>query len=196
MKNTLYVVLFLLLFVGCKKDKPLPEPVIDNIEMDKDCYELDYKEQILTLEFLATNAQQRFEIGADWITLIEDSRAAKSYSQSFAVSENESSDMRSTYIKIFVGDVEYRVVVEQAARPEMLHLMIRHNTKHLYSPLWEGSNLRGSIDWGDGIREEYDEGIDHYYSSDAKYDARFEMENATGFRIEQLGNLEHLEIAF
>lgn len=82
MKRISYIIVTLILLAGCKRQQPLPEPVIDEIAMSKDNYKLDYKEQTLTLEF-ETNAEYRFEIGADWITLIDaDSRSLESYAQS------------------------------------------------------------------------------------------------------------------
>lgn len=194
MRKILYISVVLALFVGCKSDKPLPEPVIVEIVMDEDKYQLDHTGQTLTLEF-RTNAQYSFEIGAEWITPMEDSRAMESYTQSFAVAANDSADMRSTYIKIIAGEVEYTVTVEQAGKPEMFHLTLKHSQKQLQSPEWSGESIRGEVDWGDGTTEEYKEGISHTYTSDGQYKAKFEMENIEGFEIEQLGDIEHLNIA-
>lgn len=194
MRKILYISVVLALFVGCNTDKPLPEPVIDEIVMDEDKYQLDHTEQTLTLEF-RTNAEYRFEIGAEWITPMEDSRAMESYTQSFAVAANDSADMRSTYIKIIAGEVEYTVTVEQAGKPETFHLTLKHSQKQLQSPEWSGESIRGEVDWGDGTTEEYKEGINHTYTSEGQYKAKFEMENIEGFEIEQLGDIEHLDIA-
>ncbi|MBR2428744.1 MAG: BACON domain-containing protein [Alistipes sp.] len=195
MKRVLYIVVALILLAGCKKHKPLPEPVIDEITMEEDKYQLDYKGQTLTLEF-ETNAEYSFEIGDDWITLLDDSRAMVGYSQSFVVAENNSADTRSTYIKIIAGKVEYTVTVEQAGCPELFNLIIRHSTNSLDSPEWVGEKVEGYVDWGDGCEDTYSEGVSHDYTSEGKYSATFEMEGVDGFEIKRLGDIEHLGIAF
>lgn len=196
MKRISYIIVTLILLAGCKRQQPLPEPVIDEIAMSKDNYKLDYKEQTLTLEF-ETNAEYRFEISADWITLIDaDSRSLESYAQSFAVAENTTQDERSTYIKIVAGEVEYAVTVTQGVKPEMFNLTIKHSAMHLDSPVWSGENVGGEIEWGDGCKEAYSEGISHDYTSDEQHSAKFEMTSVDGFEIEQLGEIEHIEIAY
>lgn len=195
MRKILYIFVVLALLAGCKRENPLPEPEVDNIEMDADNYQLDYREQTLTLEF-ATNAEYRFEIGADWITPIETSRAMESHTQNFTVAENTTTDLRSTYIKIVAGEVEYSVTVVQSAKAEMFNLTLRHSAKHLQSPEWRGENVSGKVDWGDGITESYNEGLTHDYTSDGKYSAKFEMENIEGFEIKRLGDIEHLDIEY
>lgn len=194
MRKIFYILMPVLLMVGCQGDKPISEPEVDNIEMGSDNYQLDYEAQTLTLEF-ATNAEYSFEIGAEWITLVEHSRAMKSYTQSFAITENDSADVRSTYIKIIAGEVEYTVTVEQAGRPEMFHLTLKHSMKQLQSPEWSGDSVRGEVEWGDGTKEAYKEGLAHDYAADGKYSAKFEMENVDGFEIERLGDIEHFDIA-
>lgn len=196
MKRISYLIIALILLAGCKRQQPLPEPVIDEITMDKDEYMLDYKEQVLTLEF-ATNAEYSFEIGADWITIVEaDSRSLVSHSQSFAIAENTTQDERSTYIKIVAGEVEYTVTVTQGAKPEVFNLTIKHSAKYLDSPVWSGENVAGEVEWGDGCKDTYSEGISHDYTSEGKYSATFEMTSVDGFEIKRLGDIEHLGIAF
>lgn len=196
MKRIFYLLVILLFLAACKRPQPLPEPIIDEIVMDEDYYELDYSEQILTLEF-KTNAEYSFEIGAEWITLIDnDSRTLEVCSQSFAIAENATQDERSTYIKIVAGEVEYTVTVTQGVKPEMFNLTIQHSTMHLDTPVWRGENVSGDIEWGDGSKEPYAEGISHDYASEQKRSAKFEMENVEGFEIERLGDIEHLVIAF
>lgn len=196
MKRISYLIIALILLAGCKRQQPLPEPVIDEITMDKDEYMLDYKEQVLTLEF-ATNAEYSFEVGADWITIVEaDSRSLESHSQSFAIAENTTQDERSTSIKIVAGEVEYTVTVTQGAKPEVFNLTINHSAKHLDSPVWSGENVGGEVEWGDGSREAYSEGISHDYASEGQHSAKFEMICVDGFEIEQLGEIEHIDITY
>lgn len=186
--------MLVLLLGGCKSPEPLPEPEIDEIVMEEDKYQLDHMEQTLTLEF-GTNAEYRFEIGAEWIALVEtDSRAMESYTQSFVVAANDSTDMRSTYIKIIAGEVEYIVTVEQSGKPEAFNLTLVHSMNRLQSPEWSGESVRGEVDWGDGAKEEYQEGMTHVYATAEKHLAKFKMENVEGFEMEQLGDIEHFEI--
>lgn len=74
-------------------------------------------------------------------------------------------------------------------------LTLRHNMDYLRSPEWSGESVRGEVEWGDGTKEAYKEGLDHDYAADGKYSAKFEMENVEGFEIERLGDIEHFDIA-
>lgn len=74
-------------------------------------------------------------------------------------------------------------------------LTLRHSMSRLHSPEWHGAAPQGTVDWGDGAKEEYREDMTHNYTSEGQYDAKFEMAEVDGFEIKQLGDIERINIA-
>ncbi len=184
-----------LVAMGCKSDKPLPEPVIDSLDVVEDDFELSYEAQVITLNF-ATNVEYSFEVGAEWITLAE-SRSDVNYEVCFIVAENTSRDERSSYIKITAGEVEAIIPVVQQGAPARMTLKLTHTNATLATPVWYGNDVNGRVEWGDGSSDSYAEGIEHDYSSDGSTanEALFDMRGAEGFHIPAIGDISDIEIA-
>ncbi len=85
---------------------------------------------------------------------------------------------------------------DEGVKVDVLNLTLRHSNEELVAPVWYGEDVRGQVDWGDGVKEEYTEGVAHDYAKSDRFEAVFEMENVEGFEIEQLGDLEHLDIEY
>lgn len=93
-------------------------------------------------------------------------------------------------------DGEIVISVSSPAEQPRMELVVGHSGETLGSPQWVGSNVRGTIDWGDGSSEKYDEGIKHSYEAEGEYKALFDMSGPIGFKIEQLGEIESIEISY
>ncbi len=186
-----------LVAMGCKSEKPLPlpEPVVDTLDVVEDSFDVSYEAQTIELNF-ATNVEYSFEVGAEWITLVE-SRSVESYKVCFTIAENLSRDERSSYIKIDAGDVEAKIPVLQRGAPERMTLKLTHTDATLAMPMWYGDAVSGRVEWGDGSSDSYAEGLEHDYASDGSisYDALFDMCGAEGFHIPAIGDISDIEIA-
>ena len=194
MTKYIYIIAALLLVVGCHKPTPAPTPEPDRVESAEARYELSYEAQTLELRF-DTNAEYSFELSADWIRLEEGSRGSdmKSYTVRFMVDENTSKKERVAYILILAGEAQHMVTVVQGAMPERMTLQLDHTNTKLLSPTWRGKVVTGNISWGDGAEQSYAEGASHSFSG-TKQSTKFDMRGATGFRIEQIDNIENIEI--
>lgn len=189
----------MLLAIGCKSKDPMPQPQpkptpqVDRIDIDKDYYLLTHESQTLEISF-AANAEYSIEIGDGWISEMVDSRAMESYVVKFAVEKNMSEDTRSTYIKIIVGNLEQSIVVEQSGTPKRsMTLELTHSESILISPTWRGEGVGGTILWGDGEEQQYEDGANHQFSG-VEHTTTFGMYGATGFRIESLGAINDITI--
>ena len=92
-------------------------------------------------------------------------------------------------------DSEIVISVSSPAEQPRMELVVGHSGATLGSPQWVGSNISGTIDWGDGSSEKYDEGIKHSYEAEGEYKALFDMQGPTGFKIEQLGEISSIAIS-
>lgn len=93
-------------------------------------------------------------------------------------------------------DGEIVISVSSPAKQPRMELVVGHSGATLGSPQWVGSNISGTIDWGDGSSEKYDEGIEHSYEAEGEYKASFDMIGPTGFKIGQLGEIDSIEITY
>ena len=158
-------------------------------------YEVGYKGEQLCFE-LNTNVKYDIEFSEAWLTL-GDTRALESYDIVVDVAANNSTSPREAEIVITGGKLTHRISVAQAASPDIIHLTIEHNELTLYSPLWYGDDVQGSVVWDDGLAAElWNEGASYAYDSltNDTRKATFSMENATSFTIEQIGNIHSITI--
>ena len=93
-------------------------------------------------------------------------------------------------------DGEIVISVSSPAKQPRMELVVGHSGATLGSPQWVGSNISGTIDWGDGSSEKYDEGIKHSYEAEGEYNALFDMQGPIGFKIGQLGEIDSIEITY
>lgn len=161
------------------------------LEVDKSDIILDFKAQSVEI-VVSANREFEVDVCVDWITYtIADSGDRVVLN----VSENIGLDPRVTEVHITAGDIVHTVTIEQGAKPEMISLVLEHSSTHLDSPEWDGYDVKGSVDWGDGTTEEYQEGISHDYTDTQKHSAQFTMEGATSFHIERIGEIESVTIS-
>ena len=194
MKKYLYILAALVFVVGCHKPAPTPTPEPDKLELVAKRYELSYEAQTLELKF-DTNAEYSFELSAEWIKPEDGSRSKgmKSYTARFAVEENTSKKERVAYILILADEAQQTITVVQGAMPERMTLQLDHTNTKLLSPTWRGKVVTGNISWGDGAEQSYAEGASHSFSG-SEHKTLFDMRGATGFKIEQIDNIDNIEI--
>lgn len=169
-----------------------PDNVVETeLEVDKSEFMLDYTAQSVEI-VVSANREFEVDVCVDWITYtIADSGDRVVLS----VTENTTPESRSSEIVIIAGDLMHTVTIEQGAKPETMQLLLEHTSSYLDSPTWGGSNIRGSVDWGDGTTEEYRDGIAHDYVDTQRRSAQFNMEGTTSFRIERVGEIESVTIS-
>lgn len=93
-------------------------------------------------------------------------------------------------------DSEITITVKEPATKPHMKLLVGHSGITLSSPTWEGNNISGTIDWGDGSSEKYDEGVKHSYEVEGEYKALFDMSGTIGFKIGQLGEISSIAITY
>lgn len=189
MSRLIVLMAALLLAIGCKDnnvDKPVDNPTL---ELETEAIELDYREQRVEIG-IKTELDVDVAEEVLWITVIgvEDGKVKLS------VKENSSESAREADVLITSGEHSCTLHITQRPKPDVMLLKLGHRATLLDSPIWGGDNISGSVDWGDGSTEQYQEGISHQYPDNKERTAVFEIERATSFEIEQLGEIESVEI--
>lgn len=202
MKRYLLMLMALIVCVGCKQlNKQIdnqPDNIVDNegdradeLVVEGSEFTLDYTAQSVDIT-VRTNLLFEVEVGADWITY---TIAESGDRVVFAIAENTTAEPRTAEVVIRAGELSATVVIEQGVKPELMELSLEHSSAHLDSPAWDGYDIKGSVDWGDGTTEEYRDGISHDYPDAQKRNAQFRMEGATSFHIESIGEIESITLA-
>lgn len=106
--------------------------------------------------------------------------------------------MMLAVVAIFAVGCDSEIVISASSPAEQprMELIVGHSGATLGSPQWVGSNISGTIDWGDGSSEKYNEGVKHSYEAEGEYKALFDMQGPIGFKIGQLGEIESIEISY
>lgn len=191
MRSLYYIAIALLAFVvGCtsSSDVDVVEP---NLEVDIERVDIDYTAQRVSIP-VQSNVEVEAECVATWISVVSTDGGVVE----LAVEANGDSDDRVAQLLITAEGLSHRVTIKQTGMPEMIALKLCHSMSYLLSPQWYGSSLRGTVDWGDGLSEDYAEGLEHDYRAADNYEAMFLVEGADGFKIDKLGEIDHLEITF
>lgn len=196
MRRFLIIAVALIVCVGChnldkevdKQPDNLPQT---ELQVDKSELILDYTAQSVDITIIA-NQPFSVEVDVAWITYTV---AESGDRVVLSVAENSGSEPRSAEVVISAGDLSHTIMVEQGVKPETMKLTIGHTASTLDSPTWGGSGIRGTIDWGDGTTEEYQDGISHDYVDNQRRSAQFTMEGATTFCIERVGEIESITIS-
>lgn len=192
MRKLILLCVALFAVVGCKDVQIDTKPEITpELEVEKSEYLLDYMAQEVVI-VLRTNQLVDVKVSEIWImsTVADSGDRVVLY-----LLENKGAEPRTAEVIITAGDLSQSVTIVQGVKPESMQLTLGHTMAHLDSPEWGGSDVKGSVDWGDGTAEEYSEGISHDYGSAERYNAQFTMEGATSFYIERIGDIESITIA-
>ena len=190
MRRLIFMVALLFVAIACKDnnvDKPVEQPTF---EVTTDALELDYREQRVEIEVMTVLEDVDISEQVLWITVngFEDGKVK------LTIKANDTESAREADVVITAGDKSHTVHITQLQKPDMLTLELGHTSLLLDSPEWGGEGVSGAIDWGDGTEEQYEAGASHEYADSQKRTATFEMEGATSFKIERLGEIESVEI--
>ena len=190
MRRVIFLVALIFVAIACKDnnvDNNVTEPTFD---VATDALELDYREQRVEIEVKTALEDVDIREQVLWITVngFEDGKVK------LAVKANDTESAREADVVISAGEFSHTVHIKQLPKPDMLTLKLGHSSEMLDSPEWGGDDVSGTINWGDGTSEAYASGASHEYSDSEKRTATFEMEGATSFKIDRVGDIESVEI--
>lgn len=193
MRRVVTIMVMLLVAMGCKRSSGVEERVEPTLTVDTENLELDYRQQCVEIR-AESNLDIDVKEGVLWIAV----SGVNDGVITLNIYENTLQSEREADIVITAGELSHTVHIVQMPKPsksEMMELSIGHSDQYLDSPRWGGKAVSGTIEWGDGIIEEYSEGASHDYSTSELRTAVFKMEGATSFEIDRVGAMESLIIA-
>lgn len=197
MRRVLFIVAALLVMaVGCKnRDKEVV--VIPSTTLDVETTEVNISHEAQKVEIeVVCNEEFDVEIVADWLRLYNILERDGVDVVVLSIEANDVEQARSADVVIVAGELRHAITLTQSGVVvASMEVAIGHRNQMLASPKWGGEAVRGSINWGDGVTEEYAEGVVHEYADDDAHIALFTMSGTTSFEIERIGDMESLTIA-
>ncbi|MBR5821264.1 MAG: BACON domain-containing protein [Alistipes sp.] len=195
MKRFLLIIAIAAVCAGCQFLDVEPAPSVDSfakaeLRVDKSEFTLDYTAHSVEVEVYA-NLPYDVVVDVDWVGYAVSDECDRVL---FHISENGGSEPRTTEVVIAADELQHTITIYQACKPERMQLRLEHTSTTLDTPIWEGKDIKGVVDWGDGTTEEYSAGMSHDYADTQKHSAQFAMEGATSFYIERIGEIESVTI--
>jgi len=142
---------------------------------------------------VSTNIEYGISVSADtWLKYVE-TKALHNESLLFSVTENNSGNSRTASITLSGPDGIKQVYSVTQSASNML--MIGINSKSFFSPTIKGNQVKGTIDWGDGISERYVSGILHNYSAQDSHNINIEVSGNTEVKLESLVGVESIDLS-
>lgn len=190
------VAALLVMAVGCKnRDKEVV--VIPSTTLDVETTEVNISHEAQKVEIeVVCNEEFDVEIVADWLRLYNILERDGVDVVVLSIEANDVEQARSADVVIVAGELRHAITLTQSGVVvASMEVAIGHRNQMLASPKWGGEAVRGSINWGDGVTEEYAEGVVHEYADDDAHIALFTMSGTTSFEIERIGDMESLTIA-
>ena len=198
MKRILYIaVAMLVAAVGCKNrgNEVVTPPTTFEVKATE--ITVNHEAQKIEIEVVCN---EEFDVKEDvfWLTVANmlDGETENTKIVVLSTLANDSEEARSAEVVIVAGELQHTVTITQSGMvATSMEVAIGHRNKCMESPTWGGEVVTGSINWGDGVTEEYVEGITHDYADDESHTATFTMSGARSFVIEKIGDMESLTIA-
>lgn len=140
---------------------------------------------------LGSNVEYDMSISDEWLSLVQ----TKSFVEKeleFAYEENNTYYEREALITFSYKNIKQEVKVVQAAANREYVLRITHFSESFVVPEFTGFMQSGYVDWGDGIREVYSEGLSHEYGSSSEVIMEIKFDAPLGEHVVKLDKIKDL----
>lgn len=159
---------------------------------------VDYTTQQLTID-VESNTEYRIDISGnntEWIRQAG-SRAMEHSTITFDIDENLTSTARTAFIRLVSSSTyAYTIEVIQEAAPHHIRLVIGHNSSSMETPIFNGDNIFGQIEWGDNTSEEWSKDASHTFTDEGTKQTTFDMYRSHLFTIPHITGIESIEIYY
>ncbi len=135
------------------------------------------------------------EISVDWITVCEDDGTG-TYDDSklsIRIEENPTMRERTGTISLTYGDVVQTITIVQDAGIYTLRIQLTHSETWFPALSFQGDDIVGRVDWGDGSKSDDITG-EHVYSDSDEKTTVYETAGVDLFRIETLNSISSIVI--
>lgn len=188
-------VLFVNERLGIREKVKIVQVQKDAILVAQEEHTVPQKGGTLGFELNTNVASFEIELSETWIKKVVKTRGLIAYPLSFTVEANTGETPRSAVITITAGQAKQQVKVVQMGMSSLNRLTILHTNRMFSVPQFRGSDLSGTVKWGDGKSEEYAEGGSHTYTTTPPYTVILEMNGAEEVTLLDLVGVEEVDFS-
>lgn len=146
---------------------------------------------------LTSTASWTAETDQTWCVVSPSGGEAGEHTLYLMSEANDSESGRNASLIIRSGSLEKRMTIVQKSYNQYAGRLTLIHTNSFYKiPLIEGSSFNGgTIDWGDGTREEYVTDLTHEYAGTGPYRVVIDVVAAETFYLPDIVGLEELDLS-
>ena len=170
----------------------------DAIVPANSAYTVTAQKQDLEFE-VKSNIEYSVATSENWIKISEAGTKAFTGKQiKFTIEENNSFDSRTAVILIKGESVEQEVKITQAPWANRMQAEFVHSEETFSTPVFNGRDLAGSIDWGDGSQENYTKDAVHKFGSTNEKTSTYTLHGSKLFYVEipVLNSIKSINIVY
>lgn len=152
------------------------------------------------LEFeVKSNIEYQITTSENWIKVSETGTKAFAGKQvKFSLEENDSFDSRTAFVLIKGETVEQKVKITQAPWANRIQAEFVHSEETFSTPVFNGRDLAGKIEWGDGTQENYKKDAVHKFGSTNEKTTTYSLHGSKIFYVEipVLNSIKSINIVY
>lgn len=148
---------------------------------------------------ISSNVDYKISVSADWIKCTQNNtKALVNKNITLEVEENNSFAARSATVTIQSDDIVQNVKIIQNPWANRMNLSIVHNEEKFVSPYFNGRDLAGTIDWGNGKSEEYRTESGHDFGNNGEKTTVYKLHGTKifSFEIPAINSIKSFKIVY
>lgn len=170
----------------------------DALVIAKNEYTLEADATSLEFEVAMNVTKFKWGTNVDWIHLPTTfSRAMKTYKIPIEIDGNSSTSSREGLIAISLVDEDESQIIKIVQEGKLIRglVSIVHTNWEMMVPILTGQKLSGTVNWGDGKKEDYKPNLVHQYAEEKEYNLVLDYVGAESIEIPSLVGILEIDLS-
>ena len=185
-----YLVLPVLLALGvaaCSEDTP----AVPSFELEKSALNVEAAGGTVNLNFQSTFPWTASS-DENWCSLTTKKGEGGNITLPLEIRPNEEFESRTANITLRSEDLLCKVQVIQAAHGAVT-LVVKHTLQNFSIPMFEGKNISGTIQWGDGSQDDYSADLSHDFAEQKEYTTSFVVKGVETVTLNNITGITEMD---
>lgn len=161
-------------------------------------YRIEAKKQNFEFE-VSSNVEYQISVSENWIKYTQtQTKALLNKNIAFEIEENNSFEERIAIVTLKSDDVTQNVKIVQRPWAHRINVAVVHCEDEFVSPYFNGRDMTGTVDWGNGKREEYKKDIAHKYGNNSEKTTQYDLHGTKifSFEISAINSIKAIKIVY
>lgn len=195
LKYMLCAVISVCSFWACS-DESEPVVIEPSIELldGKDVYTVEEKGGTVNVKFVSA-MEWTASSNCEWCKLSETEGDEGTITLTLTVEPNDDFEGRDAVITLRSEKITKKFLIKQMERGAVQVSMKHTNWENFTLPVFSGNNLNGTIYWGDGKQEDWQNEAAHQYEEEKEYTVTVEMTGADKVTWQDIIGLTEIDLS-